>query len=49
MTKIGIIMGSQSDLSIMNDAANILKELGVAYEITVGICPSHTRPPVQLC
>ncbi|MBS7563416.1 5-(carboxyamino)imidazole ribonucleotide mutase [Mucilaginibacter sp. Bleaf8] len=41
-TKIGIIMGSKSDLNIMNDAANILKELGVAYEITV--VSAHRTP-----
>jgi phosphoribosylcarboxyaminoimidazole (NCAIR) mutase len=28
-------MGSKSDLNIMQDAADVLKELGVAYEITV--------------
>jgi 5-(carboxyamino)imidazole ribonucleotide mutase len=32
--KIGIIMGSKSDLSVMQDAADLLKELGVDYEIT---------------
>ena len=29
--KVGIIMGSKSDLSIMQDAAQILKELGVDF------------------
>src|ERR1700744_4083985 len=32
---IGIIMGSKSDLPVMQDAADVLKELGVPYEITV--------------
>src|SRR6201982_554391 len=32
--KIGIIMGSKSDLNVMQDAADVLKELGVPYEIT---------------
>lgn len=32
---IGIIMGSQSDLSVMEEAANALSELGIAYEIDV--------------
>jgi 5-(carboxyamino)imidazole ribonucleotide mutase len=40
--KIGIIMGSQSDLNIMQDAADVLKELGVAYEITV--VSAHRTP-----
>jgi 5-(carboxyamino)imidazole ribonucleotide mutase len=38
----GIIMGSSSDLRIMNDAAEILKELGVSYEIT--IVSAHRTP-----
>src|ERR1700743_510401 len=33
--KIGIIMGSKSDLNVMQDAADVLKELGIGYEITV--------------
>lgn len=40
--KIGIIMGSKSDLPVMQDAADILKELGVAYEIT--IVSAHRTP-----
>jgi len=39
---VGIIMGSSSDLNIMNDAAEVLKELGVAYEIT--IVSAHRTP-----
>jgi 5-(carboxyamino)imidazole ribonucleotide mutase len=39
---IGIIMGSQSDLKIMKDAAEILEELGVAYELT--IVSAHRTP-----
>jgi len=39
---VGIIMGSSSDLRIMNDAAEILKELGVPYEIT--IVSAHRTP-----
>ncbi|MEX8547195.1 MAG: 5-(carboxyamino)imidazole ribonucleotide mutase [Mucilaginibacter sp.] len=41
-TKIAIIMGSKSDLPIMQDAADVLKELGVAYEITV--VSAHRTP-----
>lgn len=40
--KVGIIMGSKSDLPIMQDAADILKELGVEYEITV--VSAHRTP-----
>jgi 5-(carboxyamino)imidazole ribonucleotide mutase len=40
--KVGIIMGSKSDLPIMEDAANILKELGVSYELTV--VSAHRTP-----
>ncbi|MEO6522283.1 MAG: 5-(carboxyamino)imidazole ribonucleotide mutase [Mucilaginibacter sp.] len=41
-TKIGIIMGSKSDLPVMQDAANVLKELGVDFEITV--VSAHRTP-----
>jgi 5-(carboxyamino)imidazole ribonucleotide mutase len=39
---VGIIMGSQSDLDVMREAADILKELGVAYELTV--VSAHRTP-----
>lgn len=39
---VGIIMGSASDLNIMKDAAEVLKKLGVAYEIT--IVSAHRTP-----
>ncbi|MGF7077872.1 5-(carboxyamino)imidazole ribonucleotide mutase [Mucilaginibacter sp. UYCu711] len=39
---IGIIMGSKSDLPVMQDAADVLAELGVAYEITV--VSAHRTP-----
>ncbi len=39
---IGIIMGSQSDLRIMKDAAEALEELGVVYELT--IVSAHRTP-----
>jgi 5-(carboxyamino)imidazole ribonucleotide mutase len=41
-TKIGIIMGSKSDLNVMQDAADVLKELGIGYEITV--VSAHRTP-----
>jgi 5-(carboxyamino)imidazole ribonucleotide mutase len=40
--EVGIIMGSASDLTIMKDAADILKKLGVHYEIT--IVSAHRTP-----
>ena len=40
--KVGIIMGSKSDLPTMQDAADILKALGVEYEITV--VSAHRTP-----
>ncbi|HEY9534180.1 MAG TPA: 5-(carboxyamino)imidazole ribonucleotide mutase [Mucilaginibacter sp.] len=40
--KIGIIMGSKSDLPVMQDAADVLAELGVDYEITV--VSAHRTP-----
>ena len=33
--KVGIIMGSKSDLPVMQQAADILEELGVEYELTI--------------
>ena len=40
--KIGIIMGSDSDLPIMKEAADFLDEIGVDYEIT--IVSAHRTP-----
>jgi 5-(carboxyamino)imidazole ribonucleotide mutase len=40
--QIGIIMGSKSDLPIMSEAAKILDELGVSYELT--IVSAHRTP-----
>lgn len=42
MAEVGIIMGSKSDLPIMQEAADILKELGVDYEID--IVSAHRTP-----
>ncbi|NVZ09678.1 5-(carboxyamino)imidazole ribonucleotide mutase [Allochromatium humboldtianum] len=39
---VGIIMGSDSDLPVMREAAAILDELGVAYEMT--IVSAHRTP-----
>ncbi|TAH20367.1 MAG: 5-(carboxyamino)imidazole ribonucleotide mutase [Cytophagales bacterium] len=39
---VGIIMGSKSDLPVMAEAAKALKELGVAFEMTV--VSAHRTP-----
>lgn len=44
--QVGIIMGSDSDLPVMKDAVQILKEFGVSYEITVA---SAHRAPKKTC
>ena len=44
MPKVSIIMGSDSDLSVMSKAADILDELGVEYEMT--IISAHREPDV---
>lgn len=40
--QVGIIMGSQSDLIVMAEAAQILEEFGVAIEVT--IVSAHRTP-----
>ena len=40
--KVGIIMGSKSDLPVMQDAADICKQFGVDFEITV--VSAHRTP-----
>src|SRR5688572_673395 len=39
---VGIVMGSQSDLRIMKEAAEFLEELGIVYELT--IVSAHRTP-----
>ena len=40
--KVGIVMGSQSDLTIMQEAAQVLADFGVEHEITVA--SAHRSP-----
>ncbi|MBS1624325.1 MAG: 5-(carboxyamino)imidazole ribonucleotide mutase [Bacteroidetes bacterium] len=40
--QIGIIMGSESDLRVMNEAAEVLRELGASFELTV--VSAHRTP-----
>ncbi len=42
MSKVGIVMGSDSDLKVMSNAASMLEELGIEYEIT--IISAHRQP-----
>jgi len=42
MIEVGIIMGSKSDLPVMQAAADILKELGIEFEMTV--VSAHRTP-----
>jgi len=42
MSKVGIIMGSTSDMPVMQDAIDILKELGIETE--VDIVSAHRTP-----
>jgi 5-(carboxyamino)imidazole ribonucleotide mutase len=42
MPAVGIIMGSDSDLPIMKEAAEILEDFGVSFDLT--ICSAHRLP-----
>ena len=44
MAKVGIVMGSDSDMPIMAKAADVLEELGIEYEMT--IISAHREPDV---
>ena len=44
MAKVGIVMGSDSDMPVMSKAADILEQLGVEYEMT--IISAHREPDV---
>lgn len=46
MAKVGIIMGSISDLPIMEEAAEVLKEFGIQYEIN--IVSAHRTPDLMV-
>ncbi len=39
---VGILMGSASDLDVMNEAARVLEELGIAHEVVV--TSAHRSP-----
>ena len=42
MSKVGIVMGSDSDLKVMGKAADMLEKLGIEYEMT--IISAHRQP-----
>ncbi len=44
MAKVGIVMGSDSDMPIMSKAAEILDRLGIDYEMK--IISAHREPDV---
>ena len=40
--RVGIVMGSDSDMPVMAKAADVLEELGIPYEMT--IISAHREP-----
>ena len=44
MPKVGIVIGSDSDMKVMSQAADMLEKLGVEYEMT--IISAHREPDV---
>lgn len=44
MAKVGIVMGSDSDLKVMSKAADMLDKFGIEYEMT--IISAHRMPDV---
>lgn len=42
VSKVGVVMGSDSDLHIMAEAAKVLEELGIEYDMTV--ISAHRMP-----
>ncbi len=45
MTQVGIIMGSTSDMPVMQEAMDVLKELGIEFE--VNIVSAHRTPELM--
>ena len=45
MAKVGIIMGIITDLPVMEEAAEVLKEFGILYEINV--VSAHRTPDIM--
>ena len=51
MVQVGIIMGSDSDLPVMSEAAKVLDSFGIEYELTIVLLTEHqikcTNMPLQ--
>ena len=45
MVEVGIIMGSTSDMPVMQDAINVLKELNITHEVK--IVSAHRTPELM--
>ena len=46
MAKVGIVMGSDSDMPVMAKAADVLEQLGIEYDMR--IISAHREPDVFL-
>lgn len=46
MAKVGMVMGSDSDMPVMAKAAEVLEQLGIEYEMR--IISAHREPAVFL-
>ena len=44
MAKVGIVMGSDSDMPVMSKAADMLEKFGISYEMT--IISAHREPDI---
>ena len=44
MAKVGIVMGSDSDMPIMSQAAAVLEQFGIEFEMT--IISAHREPDI---
>ena len=40
MAKVGIVMGSDSDMPIMAKAADVLEKLGIEFDMTIISAPA---------
>ena len=49
MKKIGIIMGSESDLPVMNEASKFLDEMNLSYDIDIVSAHRTPKKNVRLC
>lgn len=45
---VGIVMGSSSDIEIMEEAARVLKEFGIPYEMTIASAHRSPKEPLNM-